>query len=88
LLVNLREALERLVDRNRVHLQGFVLPQTTEVALPASAQRKPVRRRPTEEAARQARTTARHARHAQIHALYRQGRDIRSIARHLLFKDH
>lgn len=83
LLVNLREALERLLDRNRVHLRGFVLPLTRDGAVPATAQRKPGRRSPVEEAARQAHITVRQERHSQIQTLHEQGLDIKTIARQL-----
>jgi hypothetical protein len=73
LLVNLREALERLFDRNRVHLRGFVLPRPGDVAIPTSAQRQPARRSPVEETARQAHIAARYERHAHIQALHEPG---------------
>ena len=83
LLVNLREALERLLDRNRVHLRGFVLPPTSDGAVPAAAHRKPGRRSPVEEAARQAHITVRQERHSHIQILHKQGLDIQKIARQL-----
>jgi transposase len=82
LLTNLREALQRLLDRHRTDFRGIVLPTPTgDPALPALAQRCPVRRSPSEEGARQARQTHRLARHQAVHRLHDQGVSISAIGR-------
>jgi transposase len=86
LLTNLREALERLLERNRARFRGIVLPARAtngELSIPPTAQRKPVRRSPTEEAVRQARRAYRQTRYAQIQTLRTHGVSIRSIAQRL-----
>jgi transposase len=77
LLRNLREALERLLDRHHRALRGVVL----DPAAPAAPARLP--RSPAEEAARHAQRAHRLARYAEVRALRVQGLGQRAIARRL-----
>jgi len=84
LLVNLREALERFIDRHRKDLRGITLPTgSPEQVLPTSAQRKPARRSLSEEAARHQRHEGRKERHRRVQALHAQGSSIRAISQML-----
>ena len=77
LLRNLREALERLLDRHRRDLRGGVLGP----AAPAAPARLP--RSPAEEAMRHAQRAHRLARHADVRALRARGLGQRAIARRM-----
>jgi transposase len=90
LLSNLREMLERTIDRNRHLLQGIVLPTvSTEQGDPAAEKdaiarsRQPAKRSSLEQATRQARYQQRLALRQQVHALYEEGESILGIARRL-----
>jgi transposase len=96
LLMNLREAVERLLDRNRSQFRGIVLPllplhplhpQLQGAAdlstLPLSAFRDPRPRSPAEAAAQKARRKRRQARYKQVLALHTQGLSQRDIANYL-----
>jgi transposase len=88
LVKNLREALERLLDRHRTSFRGLVLPRAGSAipegpSLPAAAQRRPARRSPAEATARQARRAERQARYQQVQTLHAQGAKIKHIARQL-----
>lgn len=82
LLVNLREALERLLDRIRPELNALVT-----ASFSAKQDEIPVLRRRLRsqqaEIARQARQQQRQALHAEIHRLRNKGLAIRTIARQL-----
>lgn len=93
LLMNLREAVERLLDRNRSQFRGIVLPLlplhpqsqgTVDFSsLPLSAFRDPRPRSPAEAAAQKARRKRRQARYKQVLALHTQGLSQREIANYL-----
>lgn len=86
LLMNLREAVEHILDRNRACLRGIVLPRRgdrSDGGVPAEAQRTPARRSPAEERVRAARQVQRHERYQHIRTLQAQGISIRGIARAL-----
>ena len=85
LVKNLREALERLVDRNRSRLRGITLPspRAEHCRLPVAALRRPARRSPAEASVRELRRTARQARFAQVRALAATGQSVVSIAQQL-----
>jgi transposase len=88
LVKNLREGLERLIDRNRTHLRGIRLPYTSrkdnsQAGLPASAARRPAKRAPAEVSARAARRNQRQAVLAQVLDLRKEGISISSIAKRL-----
>jgi len=83
LLVNLREALERVLDRHYSHLRTSIVMPTPQSpnTLPDAA---PVLRRPrrstVDEAARTARRERRLARYEQVVTRYQQGASMREIA--------
>jgi transposase len=82
LLVNLREALQRLLDRIRPELNALA-PETFSTK---QGEIPILRRRPRSqqaESARQARQQQRQALHAKIHRLRNKGISIRTIARQL-----
>lgn len=82
LLVNLREAFERLLDRLRPELQTRQPAKTPEKTGEIPLLRR--RHRSWQEvAARDGRRTRRLALHEKVHRLRRAGCDIRAIARHL-----
>jgi transposase len=86
LLKNMREMLERIVERNRHHLKGITLPTPAHLeAGSADTQRPrlPARRSPAEQAARVARWDKRRARLKQIHSLHQRGESVLGIARQL-----
>jgi len=81
LLVNLREALERTVDRHRHNLTGIVLPRTGSE--PTNRPRAPAPRCEAERTQQTHRKERRTRQHQQIHGLQEQGISIRGIARQL-----
>jgi transposase len=90
LLSNLREMLERVIERNRHHLSGIDLPprsaEGTEPSAgkePDSRPRQPARRSPAEVATREARYQGRLALRQQVQALREQGESILGIAQRL-----
>jgi transposase len=90
LLSNLREMLERVIERNRHRLEGIALPTVSrEVRDPSpvkaavSRPRQSAHRSPTEMASRQARYQYRLALRQQVHALREQGESILGIAQRL-----
>lgn len=97
LLMNLREAVERLLDRNRSQFRGIVLPmagagtgslqvqqRTLDLStLPLSAFREPRPRSPAEAAAQKVRHKHRRARYKQVLSLHKQGLSQREIAIYL-----
>ena len=90
LLSNLREMLERVIERNRSLLQGIGLPTVAlEVgeAPPerevVSRFRRPAKRSPTESSIRQARYQHRLTLRQQVHTLREQGESILGIAQRL-----
>jgi len=97
ILLNLRQAVERLLDRNRAQFRGIVLPLpalagsalpqgpgTPDIfTLPLSAFRDPRPRSPAEAAAQKARHRQRRARYKQVLSLHKQGLSQREIATYL-----
>jgi len=90
LLSNLREMLERTIDRNRYLLQGIVLPTVSaERGDPAAEQdtltrsRQPAKRSSLEQETRQARYEQRLVLRQQVHALHEEGESILGIAQRL-----
>jgi transposase len=86
LLVNLREALERLLARLQGGLRSLPLDEQAAKALAARTQAisRPLRGpSPSEQPARQARRASRLARWEAVRALYVQGTPIRQIAKTL-----
>jgi len=90
LLSNLREMLERTIDRNRHLLTGIVLPTVSAQRGDPSAEqntlsrsRRPAKRSSLEHATRQARYEQRLALRQQVHTLYEEGESILGIARRL-----
>jgi len=92
LLMNLREALERVLDRNRTRFRGIVIPKrvfasgaqvNSEGVLPTSAYRQPAQRSPAETVTRAARRLPNKERYQQVLHLHAEGRSIRGIARSL-----
>jgi transposase len=90
LLSNLREMLERTIDRNRHLLTGIVLPTVSAQRGdpsaeqgPLSRSRRPAKRSSLEQATRQARYEQRLALRQQVHTLYEEGESILGIARRL-----
>ena len=84
IVVNLREALERLLDRNRSTLRGFELPRSgatmNEQGIPPEAQRRPARRAPSELAFRQTRRALKQSHYEEVQTRHRSGESISSIA--------
>ena len=94
---NLREGVERVLDRNRSKLTGIQLPRvlrtsqaysnTTdtdgEAVLPAEAARRPARRSPAETIGYQLHRVERQERYEQVKAMHAAGESTRSIARQL-----
>ena len=88
ILVNLREALERLLDRRRPTLQTQFaqLPDSAPLSPEAQSVPVPVRRRQrsrSEAAASSGRRARRLARYAAVQALHAQGKSKRAIAQEL-----
>lgn len=92
LLLNLRQAVERLLDRNRTQFRGIVLPSSGSgpsqggvdlSTLPLSAFRDPRPRSPAEAAAQKARRRRRRAKYKQVLTLHKQGLSQREIATYL-----
>jgi transposase len=90
LLSNLREMVERTIDRNRHLLQGIDLPTVSaERGDPAAEQdtlsrsRQPAKRSSLEQETRQARYEQRLAIRQQVHALHEEGESILGIAQRL-----
>jgi transposase len=90
LLSNLREMLERTIDRNRHLLQGIALPTVSaERGAPAAEQdtlsrsRQPAKRSSLEQETREARYQHRLALRQQVHALHEEGESILGIAQRL-----
>jgi transposase len=90
LLANLRETLERAIERNRHRLQGITLPTVSpegrecfpEHAV-VSRPRQPAKRSPTETATRQARYQDRLTLRQQVQSLRERGESILGIAQRL-----
>jgi len=89
---NLREAVERVVDRNRSKLAGVQLPRAGrglhidkngEPIIPAEALRRPARRSSAETLGRQLHRVERQERYAKVKSMHANGESIRSIARQL-----
>ena len=85
LVGNLREALERLLDRNRSQFCGFELPHAGLTAgeqevVPAAGQRRPAPRTATESTAWQIRRAAKQVHYEQVRSRHAAGASIRSIA--------
>jgi transposase len=90
LLSNLREMLERVIERNRHHLPGIDLPtRSPEGSEPSPEQetvsrpRQPAKRSPAEKATGDARYEGRLALRQQVQALREQGESILGIAQRL-----
>jgi hypothetical protein len=87
LVKNVREALERLLDRNRSRLSGIAVPPIVDPTIPVAASRpaprSPAPRSPAEATARAASREQRQTRVAQVRALRGQGVSERRIARAL-----
>jgi transposase len=88
LVKNLREAVERLLDRNRSRLSGIALPRRSVAprpppAVPPTMGRQPAPRSPSEATLRQARRRVRLARVNQVRTLHSQGVSILGIAQQL-----
>jgi transposase len=90
LLANLREMLERVVERNRHRLKGIVLPAAARgpacsagPAEPATRPRQPAKRSPVEQATRSARYQDRLSLRQQVHALHQEGGSILGISQRL-----
>jgi transposase len=81
LLSNLREALERVVDRHKHHLKGIELPTPGEETVVRP--RSPSRRTRAEQAVESARQNCRGNQHHQISTLRKQGVSILRIAKQL-----
>ncbi len=86
LVKNLREALERLLERHRSRFRGIELPRTSTApldaaALPRAAHWQPARRSAATQAAQQVRRAARQACYQQVHLLHATGESIVGIAR-------
>jgi transposase len=82
LLVNLREALQRLLDRLRPELQAL-LPAKESADSSAIPLRRQRHRSPQELAARDGRDLRRTTLHTQVHRLRRAGQTAQAIARRL-----
>jgi transposase len=90
LLSNLREMLERVIERNRHHLQGIALPTVSPAGGERSSEheaisrpRQPAKRSPAERTVRQARYQHRLALRQPVHVLREQGESILGIAQRL-----
>ena len=84
LLVNLREALERVLDRLRTDIQASLLRAPTQVLLsPMTIYDRERRRGTQDQTQQQASRARRYALYAQVKALQAQGRAISQIAREL-----
>jgi transposase len=90
LLSNLREMMERTIDRNRHLLQGIALPtvstQRDDPAAeqdPLSRSRQPAKRSSLEQETRRARYEQRLALRQQVHVLHEEGESILGIAQRL-----
>jgi transposase len=90
LLTNLREMLERVIERNRHRLQGLALPTVSPEVGELSPEneavsrpRQPAKRSLTETATRQGRYQHRLALRQQVHSLREQGESILRIAQRL-----
>jgi transposase len=90
LLANLREMLERVIERQRHHLLGIALPTRSPEGRGPSSQyevivrpRQPAERSPTEKATREARYQHRLELRRQAQALREEGESILGIARRL-----
>ena len=86
LVKNLREALERLLERHRSRFRGIELPRTSTAppdaaALPREAHWQPTRRSAATQAAQQVRRAAWVACYQQVHRLHAAGESIVGIAR-------
>jgi transposase len=87
LLSNLREMLERVVERNRHHLKRIILPTAVRGPIasaapdePASRPRQPAKRSPVEQAMRRARYQCRLSLRQQVHTLHQEGESILGIS--------
>ncbi|MEO8397475.1 MAG: ISL3 family transposase [Chloroflexota bacterium] len=84
LLVNLREALERVLDRLRTEIQASLLRTPTQALVSSMTIYDRERRRGTQDQTKQQASRARrYALYAQVKALQTQGRAILQIAREL-----
>jgi transposase len=90
LLSNLREMLERVVERHRHRLKGIVLPTVVRGPVasaapdePASRPRQPAKRSLVEQEIRSARYQCRLSLRQQVHALHQEGESILGISQSL-----
>jgi transposase len=83
LVRNLREALERLLDRFQHRLAARLTASQPTTALTASIDARSLRRSTTDQIARQARRARRLARYQEVRALHAQGVSKRHIAKQL-----
>jgi transposase len=87
LLKNLRESVERMLNRNQQSLSGIRLPasvrtyETTASSEPADY--APAPRSPSEQAERQARRERRYARYTEVRRLHAEGMSLRAIGKEL-----
>jgi transposase len=83
LIRNLREALERLLDRLHHRLAAILTASQTPTALMPSSDARSLRRSTTDQRARQERRARRFARYQEVRALHAQGISKRHIAKQL-----
>jgi transposase len=83
LVRNLREALERLLDRLHQQLAAMLTASQTAAALTVAPEARSLRRSTTDQIARQARRARRFARYQEVRALHAQSVSTRHIARQL-----
>jgi transposase len=83
LVRNLREALERLLDRLHHRLAAMLTASQTPTALMPSSHARSLRRSTTDQHARQERRARRFSRYQEVRALHAQGISKRQIARQL-----
>jgi transposase len=83
LVRNLREALERLLDRLHQRLAAMLTASHTPTPLLLSVEARSLRRSTTDQIARQERRARRLARYQEARALHAQGASTRHIARQL-----
>jgi transposase len=90
LLSNLRETLERVVERHRHRLSGIVVPAaraepvgSVSTGEATSRPRQPAKRSPVEQATRRARSQCRLSLRQEVHALRQQGASILGISQEL-----
>ena len=91
IIKNLREALERLIDRNRGCLAGVTIPRQPRYSIenelqsgvPTYAERKPAKRGPAQTSRSAVRQEERQVRVTQVRELRSQGISIKGIAQQL-----